>query len=103
MQKRKFCGVSKRGGSAQANEASRLSGVSQPADNEGLRILVVDAGWIRRDIVQHCVRDHRNSVGVDDIMQTTEQFNAGCIVGMDFAASKPPQSSLTSRHRLPQA
>ena len=31
---------------------------------------------------------------MDDIIETTEQFNAGCIVGTDFPASwKPPESS----------
>ena len=94
MRKRKSTGISQSGGSAQASEASRDSGVSQPADNEGSRILLVDAGWIRPQIVKDLVRDQRNPVEVDDIIETTEQFNAGCIVGTDFPASwKPPESS----------
>ena len=93
MQKRKSTGVLQPGGSAQTNEVSRDSGIPQPADNEGFRILVVDAGWIRRAIFQHCVRDHRNLVGVDDMMQTSEQFNVGCIVGTDFSALEPPHST----------
>ena len=48
------------GGSAQASEASRDSGVSQPADNEGSRILLVDAGWIRFQTAKHLVKDQRN-------------------------------------------
>ena len=93
MQKRKSTGVSQPGGSAQASEASSDSGVPQPADNEGGRILLVDAGWIRPQIAMHLVRDQRDRVEVDDIIETTEQFNAGCIVGTDFPAWKPPKSS----------
>ena len=92
-QKRKSTGVSQPGGSAQASEASRDSGVSQPADNEGSRILLVDAGWIRPQIVKDLVRDQRNPVQVADIIDTAEQFNAECIVGTDFPALKPPKSS----------
>ena len=85
MQKRKSTGVSQPGGSAQASEASRDSGVSQPADNEGSRILLVDAGWIKARIAQHLVRDQRNPVEVDDIIQTTEQLNADEIVGTQYS------------------
>ena len=94
MQKRKSTGVSQPGGSAQASEASRDSGVSQPADNEGSRILLVDAGWIRPQTPIHLVRDQRDPVEVDDIIETREQFNAGCIVGTDF----PPWWSSESSH-----
>ena len=94
MQKRKSTGVSQPGGSAQASEAPRDSGVSQRADNEGSRILLVDAGWIRPQIAMHLVRDQRDRVEVDDIIETREQFNAGCIVGTDF----PPWWSSESSH-----
>ena len=59
MRKRKSTGISQSAGSAQASEASRDSGVSQPADTEGARILLVDAGWIRPQIVKDLVRDQR--------------------------------------------
>ena len=52
MQKRRSTGVPQSGSSAQASEAFRDSGVSQPAENEGSRILLVDAGWIRPQIVK---------------------------------------------------
>ena len=93
MQKRESTGVSQSGGSAQASEASRDSGVSQPADNEGIRILLVDAGWIRPPIAKHLVKYQRNPVEVDDIIETKEQFNARCIVGIDFPASWKPSES----------
>ena len=92
MQKRKFCGVSQPAGTAQASGASRDSGVSQPADNEGSRILLVDAGWINARIAKQLVRDQRIPIDVNDIIETTEQFNAGCIVGTDSPHEQPPKS-----------
>ena len=95
MQKRKYNDVSQPAGSAQASGASRdsgvsqsavyeaASGVSQPADNEGARILVVDAGWIKDRIAQQLVTDERPSLYVNDILETTELLNATIIVGYD--------------------
>ena len=93
MQKRKSTGVSQPGGSAQASEASRDSGVSQPADNEGSRILLVDAGWIRPETAKHLVKDPRDPIEVGDIIATTDIFNTRCIVGTDFPTCTPPESS----------
>ena len=104
MPKRKSTGVSQPSGSARRSEAFRNSEVSQPeacrdsgvpqsAVNEGSRILLVDAGWIHPAIQRHLVKDQRKPAGLDDIIETAEQFNVGCIVGIDFLASwKPPKS-----------
>ena len=80
----KSTGVSQPGGSAQASEAARDSGVSQPADSEGSRILLVDAGWIRAETAKHLVGDRTKPVPMDEILETAEVFKAGCILGTDF-------------------
>ena len=98
--KRKFAGVSQPGGSAQASEASRDSGVSQPADSEGFRILLVDAGWIRPETIKHLVRDGRSPVEWDDILETAEKFKAGCIIGTDFPEWKACMSSYTHLDKI---
>ena len=81
-------------GSAQASDASRDSGVSQPADNEGARILVVDAGCIKAPCVlaQQFVKDERNALCVNDILETTELLNAGIIIGIDLPQETPPET-----------
>jgi len=84
MAKRKRTSFQQFAGSVQASGASRDSSVSQPADNEGARILLVDAGWVKDRIAQQLVRDQRQPIHLNDILETTEQFNAGCIVGTDF-------------------
>ena len=53
----------------------------------------MDAGWIRPPIAKHLVKYQRNPVEVDDIIETKEQFNARCIVGIDFPTSWKPSES----------
>ena len=76
--------------SAASSEAYLNNGVSQPVDDEGCRILLVDAGWIPRSVPKHFHEDLRLPAEHDDIVETAQQFNARCIVGTDFKDEKPP-------------
>ena len=71
------------------------SGVLQRTDPSGssYRLIFADAGCLPSWLHNSLIKDDRKRLGVRDLLQTAQLYEASIIIGSDFPANTPPNNS----------
>ena len=75
------------------------SGVVQPTDIQ-VRIIFADGGWISKHIAKSLIKDDREQLETQDLLESAELFEASIIIGSNFPARLPIPSDSGIRTRL---